>query len=129
MYQRILIATDGSELSFKAAEDGIELARLSGGRVIALQVVPRYPVSYFEGGSSVPDSEIARIEKQWSEGAQATVEQVKAQAFTDATVIKFTEGNLVAGEPDADVIEELSFQALRHPTYGFTVQIDRFPNP
>lgn len=43
--------------------------------------------------------------------------------------IKFTEGNLVAGEPDADVIEELSFQALRHPTYGFTVQIDRFPNP
>jgi hypothetical protein len=43
--------------------------------------------------------------------------------------VKFTEGNLVAGEPDADVVEELSFQALRHPTYGFTVQIDRFPNP
>jgi nucleotide-binding universal stress UspA family protein len=80
MYQRILIATDGSELSFKAAENGIELARLAGGQVVALQVVPRYPVSYFEGGSSVPDSEIARIEKQWSEGAQATVEQVKALA-------------------------------------------------
>ena len=80
MYQRILIATDGSELSYKAAENGIELARLSGGQVVALQVVPRYPVSYFEGGSSVPDSEIARIERQWAEGAQAAVEQVKALA-------------------------------------------------
>jgi nucleotide-binding universal stress UspA family protein len=80
MYQCVLIATDGSELSNKAAEHGIELATLSGGQIVALQVVPRYPVSYFEGGSSVPNEEIARVEKQWAANAQAVVDAVKASA-------------------------------------------------
>ena len=80
MYQRILIATDGSELSQKAVDSGIALAALTGGQIVALQVVPRYPVSYFEGGASVPNVEIARIEKQWADGAQATVDAIKASA-------------------------------------------------
>ena len=80
MYQRILIATDGSELSRKAVDSGIALAALTGGQIVALQVVPRYPVSYFEGGASVPNAEIARIEKQWADGAQATVDAIKASA-------------------------------------------------
>ena len=80
MYKRILIATDGSELSQKAVDSGIALAALTGGQIVALQVVPRYPVSYFEGGASVPNAEIARIEKQWADGAQATVDAIKASA-------------------------------------------------
>jgi len=80
MFQRILIATDGSELSQKAADSGIELAKLSGGHVVALQVVPRYPVSYFEGGATVAVDEIARIEKEWADIGQATVGKLKAQA-------------------------------------------------
>ena len=80
MFKRILIATDGSELSQKAADTGIELAKLSGGHVIALQVVPRYPVSYFEGGATVSISEISRIEKEWADIGQATVGKIKVQA-------------------------------------------------
>ncbi len=80
MFKRILIATDGSELSKKAADSGIELAKLSGGHVVALQVVPRYPVSYFEGGATVSISEIARIEKEWADIGQATVDKIKTQA-------------------------------------------------
>ena len=80
MFKRILIATDGSELSQKAADSGIELAKLSGGHVVALQVVPRYPVSYFEGGATVSMSEISRIEKEWADIGQATVNKIKAQA-------------------------------------------------
>jgi len=80
MFNRILIATDGSELSQKAADSGIELAKLSGGHVVALQVVPRYPVSYFEGGATVSMEEIARIEKEWADIGQATVDKIKAQA-------------------------------------------------
>jgi nucleotide-binding universal stress UspA family protein len=38
MLERILIATDGSEHSKKAADKAIELAKLSGGKVIALFV-------------------------------------------------------------------------------------------
>ena len=45
MYQRILIATDGSTLSRKAVGSGIELAALMGAQIVVLKVVPRYPVS------------------------------------------------------------------------------------
>jgi nucleotide-binding universal stress UspA family protein len=38
MYERILIATDGSKHSEKAAERAIEIAKLSGGKVIVLFV-------------------------------------------------------------------------------------------
>ena len=71
MYKRILIATDGSELSDKAVQNGLSLAALSGASVVALKVVPRYPRSYFEGGMPVEASDIQRIEKQWDEAAQA----------------------------------------------------------
>jgi nucleotide-binding universal stress UspA family protein len=80
MFKRILIATDGSELSQKATDSGIELAKLSGGHVVALQVVPRYPVSYFEGGATISPTEITRLEKDWADSAQATVDKLKAQA-------------------------------------------------
>ena len=50
MYQKILVATDGSTLSKKAVSSAIELAALSGAALVALKVVPRYPQSYFEGG-------------------------------------------------------------------------------
>ena len=38
VFERILIATDGSKNSEKAAKFGIELARLSGGKVIIVYV-------------------------------------------------------------------------------------------
>lgn len=41
--------------------------------------------------------------------------------------IKFTAANLAAGSADSDVVVEMEYQAVRHPTYDFTFQIDRFP--
>ena len=38
MFERILIATDGSKFGEKAAKAGIELAKLSGGKVIIVYV-------------------------------------------------------------------------------------------
>ena len=38
MFEKILIATDGSECSNRAAQAGIDLAKLSGGKVTALYV-------------------------------------------------------------------------------------------
>ena len=80
MYQRILIATDGSTLSHKAVESGLQLACLMGAQVFALKVVPRYPVNYFEGGMAMPMDEMAKIEKQWTQGAQAIVDVIQKQA-------------------------------------------------
>jgi hypothetical protein len=73
MYQCILIATDGSPLSRKAVSSGIALAELTGAKIVALKVVPRYPLSYFEGGMAVSVQDVAKVEQQWAEGAQTIV--------------------------------------------------------
>ncbi|MES2189909.1 MAG: universal stress protein [Pseudomonadota bacterium] len=80
MYKRILIATDGSALSRKAVSGGIELATLMGAELTVLKVVPRYPVSYFEGGASISSSQVAATEKQWADAASAVVQLVKTNA-------------------------------------------------
>lgn len=76
MYQRILVATDGSNLSRKAVSSAIALAALAGAELVALKVVPRYPMSYFEGGIAVSATEVGRVEKQWADAAQAVVDAV-----------------------------------------------------
>ena len=80
MYQRILVATDGSALSRKAVRSSIELAAATDAELVALYVVPRYPVSYFEGGVSISEADIARTEKQWADRGQAVVDKVREDA-------------------------------------------------
>jgi nucleotide-binding universal stress UspA family protein len=80
MYKRILVPTDGSALSKKAIQSAVELASTVGAEVVALNVVPRYPVSYFEGGMTVTNAEVTRIEKQWTERGQAIAEAVEKAA-------------------------------------------------
>ena len=80
MYRRILVATDGSTLSKKAVRSAIELAGAVDAELVALYVVPRYPVSYFEGGVTVSTEDIARTEKQWAEKGQAVVDAVREAA-------------------------------------------------
>lgn len=80
MYQKILVATDGSTLSKKAVNSAIELAALSGATLVALKVVPRYPQSYFEGGLALQAAEVSRVEQQWAEEGQATVDAVQKLA-------------------------------------------------
>jgi len=80
MYTRILVTTDGSTLSKKAVAAAIQLAALSGAELVALKVVPRYPMSYFEGSISLAPEEVGRIEKQWADEGQAVVDAVKTAA-------------------------------------------------
>ena len=80
MYQKILIATDGSTLSRKAVSSGLQLAALTGAGIVALKVVPRYPISYFEGGVALSVNNIADVEKQWADAAMAVVDKVKDAA-------------------------------------------------
>ncbi|UPG88230.1 universal stress protein [Luteibacter aegosomaticola] len=60
MFQHILIATDGSDVSDRAAKQAIDLASRLGARVLALHVVPALPAyAYFaqgiEGAIPTPD--------------------------------------------------------------------------
>ena len=88
MYQRILVATDGSTLSKKAVASAIALAAVTGAELVALKVVARYPISYFEGGVAMPVTEIARVEKQWTENGQAIVDAVQKSALAKGVKTK-----------------------------------------
>ncbi|WP_447772955.1 universal stress protein [Variovorax boronicumulans] len=80
MFKRILVATDGSALSQKAVAAAIALAADHDADLVALNVVPRYPRSYFEGSVRFSAEEIGRVEKQWADNAQAMLEKVSALA-------------------------------------------------
>jgi nucleotide-binding universal stress UspA family protein len=58
----------------------VELAGAVGAELVALYVVPHYPVSYFEGGITVSTQDIARTEKQWADQGQAVVDAVQQAA-------------------------------------------------
>jgi len=76
MYKRILVATDGSTLSKKAVTGAIGLAAACGAELIALKVVPRYPQAYFEGSIPLSAGDVSRVEKQWTDAAQAALDLV-----------------------------------------------------
>ena len=98
MYKKLLVATDGSNLSKKAVRSAVELAASLEAELVALYVVPNYPVSYFEGGVTISTQEIARTEKQWADQGQAIVDAVKAPAEQEGLKAKavIARSNLVA---------------------------------
>jgi nucleotide-binding universal stress UspA family protein len=74
MYKKILIATDGSTLGDKAVTAGIQLASSLNARVVIVRVVPRYPISYFEGSITLTPADTARIEKEWQDQAERSLQ-------------------------------------------------------
>ena len=80
MYKKILVPTDGSALSKKAMRSAVEFAAAVGAELVAVNVVPRYPVSYFEGGINAAPDDVARVEKQWAEHGQALADDVSRAA-------------------------------------------------
>ncbi len=88
MYQRILVATDGSKLSKKAVTSAISLAGVCRAELVALKVVPRYPMSYFDGGLAVDSAEVDRVEKAWQAEAQSAVDAVAKSAQAKGVTCK-----------------------------------------
>ncbi len=80
MFERILIATDGNELSKNAVDAGLGLAAKMGAEVFVYSSVPRYPHLYFEGAVVVTPAEAVRIEREWNHQALMVVEDVVKQA-------------------------------------------------
>ncbi|MDB5895058.1 MAG: universal stress protein UspA [Rhodoferax sp.] len=78
MYKRILVPTDGSELSRKAVDSALALAAQLKAEVVALKVVPHYPQSYFEGSAPIDLNAVGQTELQWLEAAKKVVQAVQA---------------------------------------------------
>jgi len=80
MYKRILVATDGSELSGKAVDHAIALAKVHGAELVALKVTLWQAESHWDGQLVVAAEEKAEQEKRRADMSQAIVDGVKASA-------------------------------------------------
>lgn len=100
VFKKIMIATDGSETSERAAELGIEIARLSGGEVTAIYVADLLRLSHLPGYTTFPSIGRRLLELMQKEGREAT-EQVKERA-RDAGVA--CEGAVAEGDPGTELL-------------------------
>ena len=91
MFQNILIPTDGSEQSQRAVRTGVDLAKLHGGRVTGVHVIPDYHLLIAYEGAFDPITE-ERIE-----------EEAKSRAETYLAFIR--EAAAAAGVPCVTVCE------------------------
>jgi nucleotide-binding universal stress UspA family protein len=77
MFKHILVPTDGSDLSRKAIDGAIELARSVGARVTAYACLPQYPYSPFSDVVVEPPEDfVARSERE----ARAHLSEVEEAA-------------------------------------------------
>lgn len=88
MYQRILVATDGSTLSTKAVESAMSLAALSGATLLALRVVPRYPSAWMEGALPMGKPQVAEVEAHWLATAQNEVNAIRDEGAKQGVLVK-----------------------------------------
>ena len=82
MFTRILLPTDGSELSQTAVGQAIQFAKALGARITAVSVVPECRLALVDEGFAVPD--IAAIEEKVHaievKRANAILDKVRDQA-------------------------------------------------
>lgn len=101
MYQRILVATDGSNLSKKAIKAALGLAGTCQADLVAVRVIPRYVQTYFEGSMPLDPKSVSQIEDQWKAEAEKSLAQVakagKAQQVPTQTLV-------VKGQSVADAL-------------------------
>jgi nucleotide-binding universal stress UspA family protein len=108
MFEHILVATDGSELSMKAVDTAMALAAQNKAELVALTVVPRYPVGYLDGAMSISPDEIAATEARWAEAAQKVLDEVAETGRAKGVRVK------TAAIPSDDVAQTVINAARKH---------------
>ena len=105
MYKRILVATDGTDLSQKAVDQAIALAGVCKSELLIVKIVPRYPQTYFEGAMSLTQEDAARIEATWAQQSQATVDAAVTQASAAGVTAA---GKVIKSDVVSDALIEAS---------------------
>ena len=80
MYQRILVPTDGSEITAKAVATAVSLARLSGASLVTLCVNEPFPYSAISEMQPVPPQEFYDAQERIAAGRVKAVLAVASAA-------------------------------------------------
>ena len=83
MYKRILFPTDGSDVTSKALQSALALAKLSGAEIFALSVKEPFPYSAISEMQPVPPQEFYDAQERIAAGrVQAAAAAAKAAGVT-----------------------------------------------
>jgi nucleotide-binding universal stress UspA family protein len=73
MFKQILVPTDGSQLSLRAARTAVRLAQVDGSRILAMHAMPPYsPTTYFDGFVPYPELHSKKEHERICEAAAAS---------------------------------------------------------
>ena len=80
MYKRILVPTDGSEITSKAVQSAIDLAKLAGATLVAVSVKEPFPYSAISEMQPVPPQEFYDAQERIAAARVKTVSDAAAAA-------------------------------------------------
>ena len=101
MFERILVATDGSDCSNRSAQMGIELAKTSHGKVTALYVLQQTvaPIGGLTSGKI--DEVVEGMRKAVKEEGESALAQVEEMAKRSGVPM---EKKMVEGHPASEIL-------------------------
>ncbi|MDF0591008.1 universal stress protein [Candidatus Methanocrinis natronophilus] len=120
MFERIMIATDGSKQSERAAEVGIELARLSGGEITIVYVADTGRLSHLPEDMAIASIRSLLIKE--GEDATGYVEEMATRAAVSSTKM------VIEGNPSEELLKlssQSGFDVLVMGSVGRT-GLDKF---
>jgi nucleotide-binding universal stress UspA family protein len=104
MFKHVLLPTDGSKLSERAVQRGIQFAKEARARITALHVVPEFRMVVEEGFVSPMTSELKkRFERESQEHARKMLDKVEKAA--KAAGVKCEAIAVVSDYPYQQIIE------------------------
>jgi nucleotide-binding universal stress UspA family protein len=103
VFQRILVAIDGSEHAQRALSEAIDLAKLSNAR-LTVMTVHQKPSTLFVGGPVVPPVDMRGLEEALREEHEQLLEGAIEQVPQDVGVVKV----LGQGAPANAIVEQAS---------------------
>jgi nucleotide-binding universal stress UspA family protein len=80
MYQRILVPTDGSDITSKAVQTAIDLAKLSGAQLYTISVKEPFPYSAISEMQPVPPQEFYDAQERIAAGRVKSVQDAATAA-------------------------------------------------
>lgn len=101
MFKRILVPTDGSDLSEKAIHAAAEFARDNKGTIVGLAVGDPYPYPPFTEAAILPDQ--ATFEKEVQTRTESNVKKIAAAA--DKVNVPFENYTLLSEDPASEIIK------------------------
>jgi len=88
MFQHILVPTDGTSFCDRALDRAIDMAAQGDTEVVALRVVPRYAMNYYDGAVALCAEDVASAEALSFGAAQEALQSLVTRAEASGVALK-----------------------------------------